>query len=839
MTRVFSTEPIPVIERKKSKPRRRLLSRFKRNFILNKNQRQSIHNSTKKQKHLAKNINIIVNLSERKLTLTESSVLNKGLNFCVTNNNINKIKKNIDSDLKTFTRTLQLRFIFSGSDDKISKFTGNPEWQPPESKCSSAINGFTTFLQSEIKKIVIRNKIKHNISNIERTALNGLKQDKNILIQKADKGGSIVIMNTTDYVNKMLDMLNDPVTYTKTNNIDLEKAKDEADKILNHLHTEEFISKAQVKFLTRCNPKMPVLYGLPKIHKSGCPLRPIVSQISSPAYNLNKLLDYLLTTAEKSITNLLQDTTKFLQIIETLDPLPANCILFTIDVTSLYTVLPHDLIIKYVTEMYNDSINDWLKYSPDVAPIPEDVLQQMIKIILNQTFFTFNKQEYLQNYGITMGAPSSVKLANITLHKHLENILRNYPKTLPKLQLRLIDDIFGIWQGNEFELLEWVKFLNDSHNTIKFTVEYSKTQIPFLDTLVYFDDNNKLKTKLYKKPTDNKQYLHYNSEHPKHVKNSIPYAQALRYRRIISDNDILLSELSNLKENFLNRLYPERIIDKALDKVAQLERLEIIKYREKQTGNWNAIPLILTFNNSLVSNKENNIYNLLQNTWKKVLRTNHALSKLNTLKVVFRKDKTINNMLVATQFPPPRWNTARPLAVKSSCPNEAILTYQSLPCYARNCKTCGVIDIENRFHSTTFNVDFELKHNCDCNSSNIVYLITCLKCELQYVGETKNKLRDRMNGHRSAVHLNKDTPIGIHFNSPNHNLTHLRIIPIELLPSLSITQRRSREQYWQLKIGTLFPQGLNAFPVDKRVLFKDFNIEAHWELQLFWNFTHV
>lgn len=150
-----------------------------------------------------------------------------------------------------------------------------------------------------------------------------------------------------------------------------------------------------------------------------------------------------------------------------------------------------------------------------------------------------------------------------------------------------------------------------------------------------------------------------------------------------------------------------------------------------------------------------------------------------------------------------------------------------------------MIDIENRFHSTTFNVDFELKHNCDCNSSNIVYLITCLKCELQYVGETKNKLRDRMNGHRSAVHLNKDTPIGIHFNSPNHNLTHLRIIPIELLPSLSITQRRSREQYWQLKIGTLFPQGLNAFPVDKRVLFKDFNIEAHCELQLFWNFTHV
>ena len=34
----------------------------------------------------------------------------------------------------------------------------------------------------------------------------------------------------------------------------------------------------------------PKFYGLPKIHETNCPLRPITSFIGSPLYNLSKLL---------------------------------------------------------------------------------------------------------------------------------------------------------------------------------------------------------------------------------------------------------------------------------------------------------------------------------------------------------------------------------------------------------------------------------------------------------------------------------------------------------------------------------------------------------------------
>ena len=47
-----------------------------------------------------------------------------------------------------------------------------------------------------------------------------------------------------------------------------------------------------------------------------------------------------------------------------------------------------------------------------------------------------------------------------------------------------------------------------------------------------------LSTDLFCKPTDTHQYLHKSSCHPRHTKKAIPYGQALRFRRIYSDESI-------------------------------------------------------------------------------------------------------------------------------------------------------------------------------------------------------------------------------------------------------------------------------------------------------------
>jgi hypothetical protein len=685
-----------------------------------------------------------------------------------------------------------------------------------------------------VRKLFFQNKTKQNLSKFDRKALLTLSNDKNIIIKKADKGGSIAVINSEMYKNKMLIMLADAKTYTLTDDIDLNKAKKEVDSIVDKLLALKFIEKSQKRFLTQCVPKLPILYGLPKIHKNNWPLRPIVSQINSPAYRLNKYVDYLLTTAEKSIPNLLQDTTRFLQHVGSLPLLNQDSVLFTIDVTSLYTVLPHSMVIEYVGAMYKETLNNWIVFTPDIAPIPVELLQIVIRIILSQTFFQFDNKSYLQNYGITMGAPSSVKLANITLYKHLQNIHAHYREKTPSIQLRLIDDIFGIWSGNEQELENWVTFLNNSHDTIKFTLEHSRQNIPFLDTMVYIE-NNKVKTKLYKKPTDNKQYLHYNSEHPMHVKNSIPYAQALRYRRIIEDDSILHEELEKLKENFTSRLYPDIIVDTAIAKVLKLNRSEIIRYKPKTASTFNFTPFVLTFNNALVFNKNNSIYKVVSDSWKELLAMSPELNFLREPKIVFKRCSTIGNLLVSSVFPPKRWDAKKQnLTPLTNSINSISCVHYSKPCRSKRCFTCDCIQSDTAFCSTSNGQRFSLACDVNCGSTNIVYLITCSKCKLQYVGETSQQLRERMTGHRSCINLNKSTPIGIHFNSIGHNINNLTVTPVEIVQSDKINDRRAREYYWQLKLGTIFPKGLNAFPVEHRNAFENFEIITASDLDIFW-----
>ena len=77
--------------------------------------------------------------------------------------------------------------------------------------------------------------------------------------------------------------------------------------------------------------------------------------------------------------------------------------------------------------------------------------------------------------------------------------------------------------------------INSHHPTIKFTYEYHTKEIPFLDTVVYKTENNKLFTRAYHKPTDNKQYLHFHSAHPRKQKESVPYGLLIRSKSICSE----------------------------------------------------------------------------------------------------------------------------------------------------------------------------------------------------------------------------------------------------------------------------------------------------------------
>ena len=86
--------------------------------------------------------------------------------------------------------------------------------------------------------------------------------------------------------------------------------------------------------------------------------------------------------------------------------------------------------------------------------------------------------------------------------------------------------------------------LNTKHPSIKFA--NSQTKIQFLDVLIYKDQSNMLQTTIYRKQTDRQNYLDARSEYPKLLKDSMPYSQVLRIKRIGSSQQEFLNHTTKI-----------------------------------------------------------------------------------------------------------------------------------------------------------------------------------------------------------------------------------------------------------------------------------------------------
>ena len=113
---------------------------------------------------------------------------------------------------------------------------------------------------------------------------------------------------------------------------------------------------------------------------------------------------------------------------------------------------------------------------------------------------------------------------------------------------RYIDDCIGATSFSREDLNEFITAVNSFHPALKYTWEISDTSLAFLDIKLSIEGNG-LCTNAHYKPTDSYSYLLYSSSHPSHVKNSIPYSQFLRLRRLCSD-DSDFSLLSHTGQNY-------------------------------------------------------------------------------------------------------------------------------------------------------------------------------------------------------------------------------------------------------------------------------------------------
>ncbi|CAJ0945054.1 unnamed protein product [Ranitomeya imitator] len=326
------------------------------------------------------------------------------------------------------------------------------------------------------------------------------------------------MMNTSDYMKEANRQLMDTHCTKKLESDPTQDYYKELNKLVSCLPEESI----RADDLIPGSPRTETFDMLRKIHKSGNPERPIISCVGTLTEPVSGWVEGILKPLVKDTPSFIQDTTNLLNKLSAKGPLPEGTILVTMDVESLYSNISHQ-----------DGLNACKFFLENTGTDADSVLK-LIKLILTHNYFEFDNKIYLQKTGTAMGSKMATQYANLFMAKLESDFLSSCP-IRPLAYYCYIDDILIIWMESERQLKTFHEQFNQFHHTINLTLNYSCTENNFLDTIIKLQ-NNEIETSLYQKPIDRPTYLKWDSFHPKHIKNSIVYSQAIRYNRICSNH---------------------------------------------------------------------------------------------------------------------------------------------------------------------------------------------------------------------------------------------------------------------------------------------------------------
>jgi hypothetical protein len=498
---------------------------------LHSKQHQKLNEGPEKDRH-------VINLTDNDLDGETISLLAKGLNFAIAPTRVPK--EEIATGVEAAVRSLHKM----EADD----------------------------IREDVSRILLRARPpKPNVDRKEKEALRRLRQNNDLLILSADKGNATVVMDKDDYDNKITELL-DMKTYSELKSDPTAKLQRETKWLIEH----SSIPEEDRRWLVIPAPKPPRLYGLPKVHKEGVPLRPIVSAIDSPTHKLARYLARALSPYSGNTSTFVKNSTHFIDLIKNVR-VSKDDLLVSLDVESLFTNIPIDGAVNTIKELTKKGL-------------PKD-FTKMAEFCLQNSYFQWNGKFYKQLEGTAMGSPLSPVVANLFMEDFEREALASCPKQ-PKLFVRYVDDTFIIWQHGEGELINFLNHMNSQKPSIRFTMEVEKNNcLPFLDVLVSKNSDGTLRHSVFRKSTHTDRYLHAESHH--HPQQKASAIKTLFHRaRVVSDKDSFDRERSHLFRSFQKNGYRPEVIRKIAKEREDAQDLTRTTLRKPKPAAFAVIPYV-------------------------------------------------------------------------------------------------------------------------------------------------------------------------------------------------------------------------------------------------------
>ena len=472
-------------------------------------------------------INCYINLSDHQLTQNEKQFLNLGLNFHITPR-YDKLHKETELEI-LFDSLLRLQ--------TQNKIDINPR--------------LASLLSAESHKHRNTHKSNPYLTKELRLAAKNLRDNNNIVIRRADKSNIYVTMKKTDYIDKIENILSDSSKFVKISKDPTESVKQQANNLISSLNVVCGDLKLQ-KVVGEFSPGY--IYGTVKTHKNNNPLRPIISQIPTPTYQLAKKINEIILPYLPAKYNL-KSTGDFFDLIHSSNNYTG--IIASLDVESLFTNVPIDatinIIIKYV---YNHPLIKKPK-------IPQEILRQLLELCTKKSPFRCPKGNiYQQVEGVAMGSPLGPIFANFYMGD-LEERIFNDPSNKPIKYARYVDDIY--LQANSVDDIRALKQKFEEASVLKFTIELSiENKIPFLDIMVQMNSDS-FSTTVYRKPTNMGTCMNGNSDCCDRYKTSVVNNYINRAFNISTSWDDFHKEVTFIKQMLVNNDFSNTLVDKLIN----------------------------------------------------------------------------------------------------------------------------------------------------------------------------------------------------------------------------------------------------------------------------------
>uniref|UniRef100_A0A8C5MGY3 Reverse transcriptase domain-containing protein n=1 Tax=Leptobrachium leishanense TaxID=445787 RepID=A0A8C5MGY3_9ANUR len=630
------------------------------------------------------------------------------------------------------------------------------------------------------------------MSRQEYKALQDLHENKAIILKSADKGGAIVIMNKVDYIKEVERQLQDRGTYLVSDFDTVLKRDKEIDLMLKEALEAGVIDVDLHQYLKKEYGILPVFYVLPKVHKSliNPPGRPIVASSDSVLQPISIFLDRILQPLVLKTRSFIWDSKDVLHRLESLS-LDRPVILFTWDVTSLYTSIPNEDGLRAINEALRENA---------FSEIQIAFLLKLVQFVLCNNLFLFGDTVYRQCRGTTMGSNMAPAYANLFMDAFEKNFVYSHPffARFVHVWWRYIDDVFGIWLGNLEDLETFFKDINGVSEHIKFTMTHSRERIDFLD-LTLIIEGERLSSDLFTKPTDRNSLLHFRSFHPANTLRSLPRSQLLRVVRNVSDPGVRKDRLESMVNKFKTRGYPATLLRGELHRVESFDRMTMISRRTPKHRHKTRIPFVSKF--SQVSGRINNVirrhWGILHKAYKEIPFF------LDPPIFAYKRNRNLRDHLIKADIGPLKVKQQKFLGIPKK---------GTFPCLG--CSSCNaVIKGDFLLHPHTGDKIW-IRDFYTCESSYVVYILKC-PCGLLYVGETTTKMKERFSKHKSTIRTGRyDLPVPEHFFALAHNIAQLRFqiidhVPVSRRGGDRIKLLKQKEKRWIHRLDTLWPRGLN------------------------------